>query len=315
MDIYIGIDLAWGDKNLSGFCVATAQKNSKKLKILDLQLLHSLDDILLEIQKYQEYPVFIGVDAPLIIPNEEGNREIEKNFNKDFSKFKISMLPVNRKLLSKYSQKIRSEELYKKLLELGYTQDYENKKTVFEVYPHATIATLFHNNTILPYKRKKGRSSEFIKEQLCTYRNYLQKIFSKHTIFETDIKQIKGQKLKNFEDMFDAMICAYTLFYCRFFDVMFYDINGEKSFITPQSSWKVYMLRCSDGTLYTGITTDLQRRLDEHNSSTLGAKYTKTRRPLQLVYYESCDSRIDASKREYAIKQLTRKQKLELINV
>ena len=77
----------------------------------------------------------------------------------------------------------------------------------------------------------------------------------------------------------------------------------------------VYILKCSDDTLYTGITTDLRRRVDEHNNSPKGAKYTKLRRPVELVYSEESEDRSTASKREYAIKQLSRLQKLELINV
>jgi len=79
-------------------------------------------------------------------------------------------------------------------------------------------------------------------------------------------------------------------------------------------SYFIYILKCSDDTLYTGITTDLARRVDEHNSSDKGAKYTKLRRPVSLVYSEESEDRSSASKREYAIKKLTRQQKLELIN-
>ncbi len=77
----------------------------------------------------------------------------------------------------------------------------------------------------------------------------------------------------------------------------------------------VYILKCCDETLYTGITTDITRRVEEHNSSQKGAKYTKLRRPVELVYSEKSEDRSSASKREYAIKKLTRKEKLELINV
>jgi len=79
-------------------------------------------------------------------------------------------------------------------------------------------------------------------------------------------------------------------------------------------SYFVYILECSDNTLYTGIATDVQRRLDEHNNSDKGAKYTKIRRPVKLVYSEAQEDRSSASKREYAIKQLTRNKKLDLIN-
>lgn len=74
----------------------------------------------------------------------------------------------------------------------------------------------------------------------------------------------------------------------------------------------VYILRCGDGTLYTGYTNGLVRRLIEHHSGR-GAKYTKGRAPLDLVYVEQFDTKSKAMKREYQIKQLTKKQKLQLI--
>ena len=80
-------------------------------------------------------------------------------------------------------------------------------------------------------------------------------------------------------------------------------------------SYFVYIVKCSDDTLYTGIAKDLQKRVEEHNSSDKGAKYTKVRRPVALVYSEISQDRSSASKREYAIKKLSRLQKLELINV
>ena len=79
-------------------------------------------------------------------------------------------------------------------------------------------------------------------------------------------------------------------------------------------SYFVYILKCSDETLYTGITTDIPRRLKEHNSSVKGAKYTKVRRPVELMYSEELEDRSSASKREYAIKQLTRNEKKALID-
>ena len=79
-------------------------------------------------------------------------------------------------------------------------------------------------------------------------------------------------------------------------------------------SYFVYIVQCSDNTLYTGIATDVQRRVEEHNSSAKGAKYTKTRRPVKLMYSEELEDRSQATKREIAIKKLSREKKLELIN-
>jgi putative endonuclease len=79
------------------------------------------------------------------------------------------------------------------------------------------------------------------------------------------------------------------------------------------SAWWVYLLRCADGTLYTGITTDVMRRVAEHNGDGgAGARYTRSRRPVQLVYVEAAASRAAASRREAEIKQLDRARKLAL---
>lgn len=73
-----------------------------------------------------------------------------------------------------------------------------------------------------------------------------------------------------------------------------------------------YMVRCADGTLYTGWTNDLEKRLHAHNAGK-GAKYTASRRPVELVYTEEHPDKITAMQREYAIKQLTKKEKEQLI--
>lgn len=76
----------------------------------------------------------------------------------------------------------------------------------------------------------------------------------------------------------------------------------------------LYILRCTDGTLYTGITTDLDRRLREHNESSVGAKYTRGRRPVILVYSRRFRTRSNASREEIRIKSLTRVEKEVIIN-
>ena len=80
-----------------------------------------------------------------------------------------------------------------------------------------------------------------------------------------------------------------------------------------QVSWYVYILRCADQTLYTGITNDVDRRIAEHNRG-VGAKYTRGRTPVELAFVESVESRGDALRREYAIKQMTPVQKQRLID-
>lgn len=88
--------------------------------------------------------------------------------------------------------------------------------------------------------------------------------------------------------------------------------SGENKKRVHQGNY-TYIVKCSDETLYTGWTNNLKKRLEAHNNGK-GAKYTKTRRPVELVYFEEYDTKQEAMKREYAIKQLSRQKKLALIH-
>ena len=79
-------------------------------------------------------------------------------------------------------------------------------------------------------------------------------------------------------------------------------------------SYYVYIVRCSDNSLYTGITTDINRRIHEHNETKKGAKYTKSRRPVSLVYSALIGDRSSAQKEEYRIKKLSKIKKQELVD-
>ena len=79
-------------------------------------------------------------------------------------------------------------------------------------------------------------------------------------------------------------------------------------------SYFIYIVECNDGSLYTGVAKDISKRVEEHNFSDKGAKYTKARRPVVLKYFEELEDRSSACKREYEIKQLKREEKLRLIN-
>ena len=77
--------------------------------------------------------------------------------------------------------------------------------------------------------------------------------------------------------------------------------------------WYAYIVVCSDNSLYAGIANDLEKRLYEHNNSKNGAKYTRARRPVRLVYKETFQTRSEAAKREYQLKKMDRKAKLKLV--
>jgi putative endonuclease len=83
--------------------------------------------------------------------------------------------------------------------------------------------------------------------------------------------------------------------------------------MADSDSWYTYMVRCSDRTLYTGITKDPEKRLNDHNTGRNGARYTRSRRPVQLVYQEKFSSRSAAARREYQLKQMSRAEKQKIM--
>ncbi len=86
--------------------------------------------------------------------------------------------------------------------------------------------------------------------------------------------------------------------------------NGNKH--VEHKLWYCYMVLCNDGSYYTGITVDLRKRLHQHNHTVLGAKYTRTRRPVTLAYHETFANRTEAARREAAIKKLSHREKAKL---
>jgi len=89
-------------------------------------------------------------------------------------------------------------------------------------------------------------------------------------------------------------------------------VTGSRRRLTPVAQWFVYIVRCADRTLYTGVATDLAARVHKHNDGK-GAKYTRGRRPVSLVYHEPAASRSAALRREHAIKRMTATEKRRLV--
>jgi putative endonuclease len=84
--------------------------------------------------------------------------------------------------------------------------------------------------------------------------------------------------------------------------------------MAENSQWWVYWVHCADDSFYTGITTDLERRVNQHNGKVAGgARYTSARRPVTLVYSEKSEDRSSASKREYVLRKITNSKKKEMV--
>lgn len=230
---FIGIDLAWGETNPSALAVLS---NDEKPELLECGLYYGIEEMVKLIETYAEKgPVTVGVDAPLKVPNETGNRETEKAFLRDFSRYRIGMLPVNRTLMTRHFGGVKGEVLLERLQALGFELSLDGERGAAEVYPHATIAVCFNDNRILPYKRKKGRSTEDVKAALAVYQGYLKTALKSHSLLDAPISELKGKSLKEYEDRLDGITAAYTLWFCtRHPDrCKHYAPEGEALFITP----------------------------------------------------------------------------------
>ena len=193
---YLGIDLAWGRKNFSALTLIMGNR------VIETVYLQSDEEILDYIHSIK--PTKIAVDAALEVKNESGTRAVERAVLKDFAQYKLGIYPINKKIMQRLYGGNRAEELFAQL------HAYTLRENLFEVYTHATIIRCFTQNCVLPYKRKKGRTTAFIKEKLTLLQNFLLEATSGLEPYDISISNTR--ELKIIEDKLDSIVCAYTLY-------------------------------------------------------------------------------------------------------
>ncbi len=221
---FVGVDLAWSTKNGTG--LAIIEGNKKEAKVLFSGVVLTDEEIIQHIQdKVKDKQAFIAIDAPLIVPNEEGRRVAEAVVGQLFRKYHAGAHPSNRKRLSQWSGTIRGEELVKKLKTIGFDHNpaikkFEATRKCFEVYPHPSMVVLFNLKKILQYKAKPKRTHEFLCGMFNKYQKHLRALKKSKPAFHVpesmlrqDVTKIKGKALKKYEDKLDAIFCAYISYY------------------------------------------------------------------------------------------------------
>jgi predicted RNase H-like nuclease len=217
---FVGIDLAWSTRNASGLTVLEFKEDT--LNFVASDVLFSDEEIMNYINEHVgEENAIISIDAPLIVPNEEGRRLAEAIVGKLFRKYNAGAHPSNRKRLSSWTGSIRGEVITKLLEENGYIHDpyikkYEESRKLMEVYPHPSIVVLFNLNMIIKYKAKPKRDYEFRWGEFERYLKHLSELpflVLPKEIIEKNVRELKGKALKNFEDLLDSVFCAYLSFY------------------------------------------------------------------------------------------------------
>lgn len=249
--LYIGLDLAWSPRNLSGGAVIQSRSLAQGGQLIDVALLDTNDAILSYVQRFAQnvqslgLQIWIGVDAPLRVPNLTGRRQAEAQISQAFRVYHAGAHPANRQLLMRDGV-VRGEVLVAGLQALGIphkTQFEPGSHAVVEVFPHPAMVTLFELAKVLPYKAKPKRDWA---TRLGAWRQYQQHLAALKTadppltgiddLVSQDVETLKGKKLKNYEDQMDAVICAYIALYahrwgskrCRVFGTL-----ADGSIFTP----------------------------------------------------------------------------------
>lgn len=222
--LFVGIDLAWSKKNGTGVAVIEESKNKAKLKFA--KIIFSDEDIINCLKEEVGHKkALVAIDAPLIVPNEEGRRFAEELVGMLFRKYDAGAHPANRKRLSSWDGNIRGEEISRLLEKEGFTHSpyikkFENKRKFFEVYPHPSIVVLFNLDKIIKYKAKPRRDYEFRWKEFKKYQKCMRsleknnpKLILPKEIIKADVRKLKAKKLKNYEDKLDAIFCSYIAYY------------------------------------------------------------------------------------------------------
>jgi predicted RNase H-like nuclease len=232
--LFLGLDLAWGKKNTSGGCVITcAATPGSRASVLEYtETLGDDDEIIDWVSRWNETDeacdgLLIGIDAPLLVPNDTGKRPCETEIGRRFAKFQAGAHPANRTI---FGGDVRGERLVKRLATLGIRHDpyldtprQTNVRQVMEVFPHPAHVVLFGLAKTLKYKPKPKRTYETRWAAMNEYSRLLRSLSQFDPPLDlpqdwppADVSGIIGAKLKSLEDGLDALSCAYVvLWYWR----------------------------------------------------------------------------------------------------
>jgi predicted RNase H-like nuclease/ppGpp synthetase/RelA/SpoT-type nucleotidyltranferase len=201
---YLGIDLAWGDKNPTGLAVL-----DDACRLLHVSAVRTDDEIVAALAPYAEGRVLAGIDAPLVVTNPTGSRPAEQALSADFRKFDAGTHPSNTGK-KEFEHGSRGARVAK---QLGLTLH----ETALEVYPHAAVVALFALDKIPTYKAKPGRDLEHLRAELLRLMGLLEGIVTTGDSWAALRAAVAGatrkSELRKVEDQVDAVVCAFVAWY------------------------------------------------------------------------------------------------------
>lgn len=223
--VFIGIDLAWSNRNPSG--CAVIRKERLVAHTADLVSKH---DILHFVEEHlpEGAAAIIGIDAPLRVPNKSGSRPCDRSLSAEWRAFQAGALPANRRLLARGDPPtVRGEAIVELLVErLRFSETVPiprraDDRIVCEIFPHPAHVSLFGLETSLKYKARRKRTYEERWNEFARYQQLLRGLRkakpalkgTRKLLTKVDVRALRGKALKAYEDTLDAITCAYVANY------------------------------------------------------------------------------------------------------
>jgi len=255
---FIGLDLAWSPRNTSAAVVLEAREH--KVHWIDHRERLGDDGEVLSFlcNSAQSGPALIAIDAPLIVPNEQGARPVDREITRIFGRFGAGCYPANRSRGC-----TRGEAIVEALTRQGFAQEpfierRTAKRAVFEVYPHPATIALFDLEQTLKYKARPGRTLDSrcqelrrLRDQVLQLANAQPALISRCDVLTQDLQVLRGLRLKRYEDLLDAVVCAYTACYAWYWGPKGYQVYGDTC----------------QGYILVPMTRRMRQRLAEHGIS------------------------------------------------
>jgi len=246
---FIGLDLAWSPRNNSAGVALEAAGNTARWIAHRERLGDDAEVLAFVRENAGSGAALVAIDAPLIVPNAEGSRPVDRQITRLFGRYGAGCYPAYR---NRPGTCTRGEGIVVKLARDGFVQDPSlpagaDVRRVFEVYPHPAMLALFHLEQTLKYKARPDRTQDARRSELERLRNCLRSLEKGEPaalippeIVAVDIGGLRGSAVKRYEDLLDAAVCAYIAYYAWYWGPAGYEVYGDTTngyILVPMTDW------------------------------------------------------------------------------
>jgi predicted RNase H-like nuclease len=246
---FVGVDLAWSERNYSGIAIIKGQKDRADFVCGTSDIYKNNEIVNYIITHTKGNPTLIAIDASLIVNNNSGERKAETLLKEKLFSYDAVPYPSDRNLFYRIYGGIRGEQIAKMLQEKSFQhnpfiQKFKESRKFFEVFPHSAMVVIFKLKKILKYKSRNNRDYNFRWQEFEKYQLYLRSLKNRKPalnfscffqMLKTNVRILKGNALKKYEDFLDAVFCAYVAFY-YWYDPGKWSVIGdlnEGTIVTP----------------------------------------------------------------------------------